>query len=146
MKKRDVGMAKHFSKKYGSKGWAFDYPVSAIWNQFLVIACFDLLAPNPSISIFTSLFKCSLWRSQLMLCPGSPLVLTNLDHFSCSAGLGGKTIWYWVRNFSEKFTSFFVITHPNVLWEELCWWHFIEWIHSKVGHNCCEDVANNYYL
>ena len=35
MKKRDVGMAKHFSKKYGNKGWAFDYPVSAIWNQFL---------------------------------------------------------------------------------------------------------------
>ena len=33
--KRDVGMAKHFSKKYGNKGWAFDYPVSAIWNQFL---------------------------------------------------------------------------------------------------------------
>ena len=35
MKKGDVGMAKHFSKKYGNKGWAFDYPVSAIWNQFL---------------------------------------------------------------------------------------------------------------
>ena len=35
MKKRDVGMAKHFSKKYGNKGGAFDYPVSAIWNQFL---------------------------------------------------------------------------------------------------------------
>ena len=32
MKKGDVGMAKHFSKKYGNKGWAFDYPVSAIWN------------------------------------------------------------------------------------------------------------------
>ena len=35
MKKGDVGMAKHFSKKYGNKGWAFDYPVSAIWNKFL---------------------------------------------------------------------------------------------------------------
>ena len=35
MKKRDERMAKHFSKKYGNKGWAFDYPVSAIWNQFL---------------------------------------------------------------------------------------------------------------
>ena len=34
-KKGDVGMAKHFSKKYGNKGWAFDYPVSAIWNKFL---------------------------------------------------------------------------------------------------------------
>ena len=34
MKKGDVGMAKHFSKKYGNKGWAFDYPVSAIWNNF----------------------------------------------------------------------------------------------------------------
>ena len=33
--KWDVGMAKHFSKKYGNKGWAFDYPVSAIWNKFL---------------------------------------------------------------------------------------------------------------
>ena len=30
MKKGDVGMAKHFSKKYGNKGWTFDYPVSAI--------------------------------------------------------------------------------------------------------------------
>ena len=35
MKKGDVGMAKHFSKKYGNKGWAFDYPVSEIWNKFL---------------------------------------------------------------------------------------------------------------
>ena len=35
MKKGDVGMAKHFSKKYGNKVWAFDYPVSAIWNKFL---------------------------------------------------------------------------------------------------------------
>ena len=35
MKKGDVGMDKHFSKKYGNKGWAFDYPVSAIWNQFM---------------------------------------------------------------------------------------------------------------
>ena len=35
MKKRDVGMAKHFSKKYVNKGWAFDYPVPAIWNKFL---------------------------------------------------------------------------------------------------------------
>ena len=26
MKKGDVGMAKHFSKKYGNKGWAFEYP------------------------------------------------------------------------------------------------------------------------
>ena len=30
MKKRDVGMAKHFSQKYGNKGWAIDYSVSAI--------------------------------------------------------------------------------------------------------------------
>ena len=29
-------MAKKFSKKYGNKGWAFDYPVSAIWNKFLL--------------------------------------------------------------------------------------------------------------
>ena len=28
MKKGDVGMAKHFSKKYGNKGWAFDYPAN----------------------------------------------------------------------------------------------------------------------
>ena len=34
MKKGDVGMAKHFSKKYGNKGWAFDYLVSEIWNKF----------------------------------------------------------------------------------------------------------------
>ena len=35
MKKGDVWMAKNFSKKYGNKGWAFDYAVSATWNQFL---------------------------------------------------------------------------------------------------------------
>ena len=32
MKKGDVGMAKHFSKKYGNKGWAFDYPVQSEIN------------------------------------------------------------------------------------------------------------------
>ena len=35
MKKGDVGMAKHFSIMYGNKGWACNYPVSAIWNKFL---------------------------------------------------------------------------------------------------------------
>ena len=30
IEKGDVGMAKHFSKKHGNKGRAFDYPVSAI--------------------------------------------------------------------------------------------------------------------
>ena len=40
MNKGDVGMAKHFSRKYGNKGWAFDYTVSAIWNKFL-------LCPDP---------------------------------------------------------------------------------------------------
>ena len=36
MKKGDEGMAKHFSKKYGNKGLAFDYPLSsAIGNKFL---------------------------------------------------------------------------------------------------------------
>ena len=29
IEKRDVGIAKHFSRKYGNKAWAFDYPVSA---------------------------------------------------------------------------------------------------------------------
>ena len=29
MKKEEVGMAKHFSKKYGNKGWTFDYPARA---------------------------------------------------------------------------------------------------------------------
>ena len=35
MKKGDVGMVKHFFKKYENKGWAFDYPVYAIWFKFL---------------------------------------------------------------------------------------------------------------
>ena len=30
MKKGDVGMAKRFTKKYGNKGLAFNYPVPAI--------------------------------------------------------------------------------------------------------------------
>ena len=44
-------MAKHFSKQYGNKGWAFDYPVSAIWNKFLLCqdAC-QCLMLHPYIS------------------------------------------------------------------------------------------------
>ena len=42
MKKGDVGMAKHLSKKYGNKGWTFDYPVSAIWNKFLFVRCLSM--------------------------------------------------------------------------------------------------------
>ena len=34
MKKGDIRMAKHFSKKYGNKGWAFVYPVSATAINF----------------------------------------------------------------------------------------------------------------
>ena len=33
MKKGDVGIAKHFFKKYGHKGQAFNYPVPAIRNK-----------------------------------------------------------------------------------------------------------------
>ena len=36
MKKGDVQMAKHFFKKYGNKGWAFDNPVFAIWNKIIL--------------------------------------------------------------------------------------------------------------
>ena len=36
MKKGDVRMAKHFFKKYGNKGWAFDNPVFAIWNKIIL--------------------------------------------------------------------------------------------------------------
>ena len=36
MKNGDVGMAKHLSKKYVNKGWAFEYHVSAIWNKCLL--------------------------------------------------------------------------------------------------------------
>ena len=53
MKKGDIGMAKHLSKEYGSKGWAINYPVSAIWNKILF--CQDAwcyiptsLPPEPS--------------------------------------------------------------------------------------------------
>ena len=53
MKKGDVGMAKHFSKKYGNKGWAFDYPVSAIWNKFLF--CQDACKASYKLSNLTSL-------------------------------------------------------------------------------------------
>ena len=35
MKKGDVGMAKHFYKKYGNNRRASDYPLSAIRNKFL---------------------------------------------------------------------------------------------------------------
>ena len=51
MKKGDVGMAKHFSKKYGNKGWAFNYPVSAICIKF----CSVRMAVNAWCYIPTSL-------------------------------------------------------------------------------------------
>ena len=35
MKKGDVGMVKHFYKKYGNKGWAFDDPVSATFLKIV---------------------------------------------------------------------------------------------------------------
>ena len=55
-------MAKHFHKMYGNKGWVFDYPVSAIWNNFCSIRipvntwCYipTSLPPEPS-SMFYSL-------------------------------------------------------------------------------------------
>ena len=40
MKKKDVGMAKHFSKKYGNKGWAFDYPKFLI-SKWTFLSLFD---------------------------------------------------------------------------------------------------------
>ena len=59
MKKGDVGMAKHFSKKYGNKGWAFDYPVSAIWNQFLFCqdACQCLINVADTVGLFCAEIK-----------------------------------------------------------------------------------------
>ena len=42
MKKGDVGMAKHLSKKYGNKGWAFDYPVSATWSISVLSGCLSM--------------------------------------------------------------------------------------------------------
>ena len=46
MKKGDVGMAKRFSKKYGNKGWAFNYLQSqlpAIWIKLCQDACQHLM-------------------------------------------------------------------------------------------------------
>ena len=62
MKKGDVGMAKHFSKKYGNKGWAYYYPVSAIWNQFLFCqdAC-QCLMLHPYITAFITIINIVSW-------------------------------------------------------------------------------------
>ena len=63
--KKDVGMAKHFSKKYGNKGWAFDYPVSVIWNQFLFCqdACQCLMLHQIVNSVTFCLFSLYLYLS-----------------------------------------------------------------------------------
>ena len=60
MKIGDVGMAKHFYKKYGMKGWAFDYPVSAIWKKFLFCqdAC-QCLMLHPYITASSTIFVLS---------------------------------------------------------------------------------------
>ena len=46
MKKGDVGRAKHFSKKYRNKGWAFNYPVSAIWKKICSVGMPDATSLN----------------------------------------------------------------------------------------------------
>ena len=51
-------------KKYGNKGWAFDYPVSAIWNQFLFCqdAC-QCLMLHPYITASSTIINIVLsWR------------------------------------------------------------------------------------
>ena len=42
MKKGNVGMAKHFSKQYGNKGWAFNYLQSETYAKMPVSACYIL--------------------------------------------------------------------------------------------------------
>ena len=54
MKKGDVGIAKRFSKKYGNKGWAFNYLQSESYVKMPVSAwCYipTSLPPEP-LSIF----------------------------------------------------------------------------------------------
>ena len=64
MKKGELGIAKHFSKKYGNKGWAFDYPVSAIWNQFVFCqdAC-QCLMLHPYITASRTIINIVLSRA-----------------------------------------------------------------------------------
>ena len=63
MKKGDVEMAKHFSKKYRNKGWVFDYPVSAIWNKYLFCqdAC-QCLMLHPYITASKTIAEVNFWR------------------------------------------------------------------------------------
>ena len=77
MKKGDVGMAKHFSKKYGNKGWAFEYPVSAIWNQFLFCqdAC-QCLMLHPYITAS----KTSKLKLNSFSCKGPAKWVFNIMH------------------------------------------------------------------
>ena len=66
MKKGGVGMAKHFSKKYGNKGWAIDYPVSAIWNQFLFCQdAYQCLMLHPYITASRTIIKIVLSSVEL---------------------------------------------------------------------------------
>ena len=89
MKKRDVGMAKHFSNKYGNKGWAFDYPVSAIWNQFLFCqdAC-QCLMLHPYIP--TSMPQEQAAKTNMM---GSKMLGRALDPRANSTWLSKLTEW-----------------------------------------------------
>ena len=47
MKKGDVGMAKRFSKKYGNKGWAFNYLQSESYVKMPVSTWCYIPTPLP---------------------------------------------------------------------------------------------------
>ena len=61
MKKGDVGMAKHFSKKYGNKGWAFDYCRTQNVSGHINLA-------NYSESILSLSFSNANYNVQYQLC------------------------------------------------------------------------------
>lgn len=72
---------------------------------FHIMAFSDLLTPRDMIAVLVSLFKCSIWRAQLVMWPGKPWTLINLGHFSCSAIRGGSSIWYCTRSMKASTAS-----------------------------------------
>ena len=61
----------------------------------LEIAFSILLAPRPCTASLHNLFKCSMCKSDSMLCPAIPHVFMNLEFKSCWAWHGGNRKWYW---------------------------------------------------
>ena len=75
--------------------WSITSDMVCMHFPTLEIAFSILLAPRPCTASLHNLFKCSMCKSDSMLCPAIPHVFMNLEFKSCWAWHGGNRKWYW---------------------------------------------------